>query len=73
MTDLNNFVQDEKESIQSVLQILTKFFTVIKVPYLNNTISFRPMNKTERVNNQINPIINSNYMSTLVHVEVETP
>lgn len=71
--NINSFVQGEKDSIQSVLQILTQFFTVIKIPYLNNnTLTFRPMNKTERLSGD-NPMINSNYISTLVHVEVETP
>ena len=44
-------------------------FSIIKIPFLNNTLTLRPLESSLNPQGQ-NPIINSNYISTLMRVEV---
>jgi hypothetical protein len=64
----NQLAQDEKLNLQALLQIVLDQFSIIKIPFLNNTITLRPLESS--MNHDNNPIINSNYISTLMKVEV---
>ena len=70
LQNTNQLAQDEKGSVEVLLQIVLDYFSVVKMAYLNNTVTLRPMKSSS---NQNNPIINSNYISTLMEVEVQTP
>ena len=51
-----------------MLQTVIDQFSIIKIPFLNNTLTLRPLESS--LNQDRNPIINSNYISTLMRVDV---
>lgn len=66
--NINQMAQDEKQNLQAMFQIVIDQFSIIKIPFLNNTLTLRPLESSQ--NNGKNPIINSNYISNLMRVEV---
>ena len=67
LKNTNELAQDQKKGIEALLQIVLNNFSVLKIPILNNTLLLKPMDSSK--NQGINPIINSNYISTLMNIE----
>jgi hypothetical protein len=71
LKNTNELAIEQKPTLQGMLQVVAKFFSVVKIPYLDTMMfELNPIPKTDQMPGGYNPYINSNYISTIVNISI---
>ena len=71
LKNTNELALEQRPTLEGMLRLVTKFFSVVRIPYLD-TMMFvlNPIPKSNEMPGGYNPNINSNYISTLVNISI---
>lgn len=71
LKNTNELAMEQKPTLEGMLQVVSKFFSVVKIPYLDTMMfELNPIPKTDQMPGGYNPYINSNYISTIVNISI---
>jgi hypothetical protein len=72
LKNTNDLAAELKPTLEGMLQIVAKFFSVVRIPYLDTMVFIiNPIPKNNAwMPGGLNPNINSNYISTMVNISI---